>query len=1038
MWVIDQMTPGNPAYNVPNGYRLRGPLDVMALEDSFNEVIKRHEALRTTFGIKDGEPLQFIHPELKINLNVTELNHLSDEESENRLQALASEESVKPFNLSRLPLIRASLFKLAEAEHVLIINVHHIAADGLSIRLLLEELDTFYRAFTRGGGPRPPELAVQYADFALWQRQTIANEAAYANQIEFWQKQLGGTLPVLELPGNKPRPTLQSFNGSNIFFNIPAALVQDLSSLGAREGCTFFMTLLAAFQVLLQRYSRADDIVIGTPVAARTPHEVEPLIGNFLTMVALRCDVSGDPTFIELLGRSRDTALNAFSHSDLPFEPMMKHLKFKRDPSRNPIFQVVLQVLSTMAPRIGGLEVTSFHFDLGFAQFDLSLQLYEDVGGYLGRFEYCTDLFEAQTIQRLCGHYRILLEAIVREPHRRVSTLPLLTDAERQQAISGWNKAIHYPKGACLHERLERQVELTPDAVALVYEEQRISYAELNRRANRLAHRLRELGVTPDQLVGLRIDRSVEMVIGIVGILKSGGAYLPLDPAYPRDRVTFMLEDSHVAIVVTQKNMAVDLEGIAVTHVLLDEPLTGPDTNPAPASTADHLAYVIYTSGSTGKPKGALITHYNVTRLFEATDQWYHFDHHDVWTLFHSYAFDFSVWELWGALLYGGRVVIVPYWVSRVPEDFRELLVRERVTVLNQTPSAFRQLIQAELSAAKTDLALRYVIFGGEALELQSLRPWFQRYGDAQPQLVNMYGITETTVHVTYRPIRLNDLESGLGSVIGIPIPDLQVYILDPTRQPLPIGVPGEMYVGGAGVARGYLNRAELTATRFIPDPFLCTADATLYRTGDLARRLENGDIEYLGRIDHQVKIRGFRVELGEIEAALAEHADVRQAAVHLWTVKPDDVRIIACCVPGQPGMLTPISLRKHLRARLPEYMIPQNFLLMDEIPLTPNGKVDRRRLPTPVVEESRLGRHETPSDPVEATIAEIWTKLIGPARPISRVDKFFEMGGHSLLGVQALRQIEDKLGVRLEFRVLFQESLAEIAARCRPERIAG
>jgi len=1038
MWVIDQMAPGNSAYNLSIGYRLRGSLDATTLEDSFNEVIKRHEGLRTTFGVKDEEPLQFIHPDLRIKLNVTDLEHLAGEVRESRLQARASEISVTPFDLSRLPLIRVFLFKLGESEHVLVINLHHIVADGLSIGLMLAELDTFYRAFTGGGDLHVPALAVQYADFALWQRQTMANEAAYANQIEFWRKQLGGNLPVLELPRDRPRPALQSFKGSNVFFNIPQALAQDLRLLGAREGCTSFMTILAAFEVLLQRYSGADDIVIGTPVSARSPHEVEPLIGNFLNMAALRCDLSGDPTFIELLRRSRDATLDAFSNNDLPFEAMTKHLKFERDPSRNPIFQVVLQVLPTAAPRIGNLEISNFHFDLKFSQFDLSLQLYEEGGGYSGRFEYCSDLFEARAIRRLCGHFETLLEAIVRDPGRRISMLPLLTEAEWHQAISGWNQAASYPKGVCLHERFEQQVERAPDAVALVYEDQRLTYGELNGRANQLAHHLRELGVTPEQLVGLRTDRGIEMVIGIIGILKAGGAYLPLDPAYPNDRVAFMLEDSRVGVVVTQTTLAADLEGTAVTRVLLDEPLPGAETDPTPVATADNLAYVIYTSGSTGKPKGAQITHYNVTRLFEATDAWYHFDQQDVWTLFHSYAFDFSVWELWGALLYGGRVVIVPYWISRSPEAFLELLVRERVSVLNQTPSAFRQLIQADLSQPRVDLALRYVIFGGEALELQSLRPWLERHGDARPLLVNMYGITETTVHVTYRPIRWADLESGQGSVIGIPIPDLQVYLLDPGGRPAPIGVPGEMYVGGAGVARGYVNRVELTAARFMPDPFRSTAGATFYRTGDLARRLENGDIEYLGRIDHQVKIRGFRIELGEIETVLAEHPDVRQAAVRLWMAKPDDVRIIACCVPAKSGVLSSISLRKHLRARLPEYMVPQYFLPVEEIPLTTNGKVDRRRLPTPVVTESRLGRHEAPSDPVEVTIAEIWTKLIDLVKPIGRFDKFFEIGGHSLLGVQALRQIETKLGVKLDFRVLFYESLADIATRCRSERMLG
>jgi amino acid adenylation domain-containing protein len=1031
MWVIDQMTPGNPAYNLPNGYRLRGPLDVTALERSFNAIIQRHEALRTTFAVQDGEPVQRIHPALRITIGVTALDRLTAEEREARLQALASEESVRPFDLSRLPLIRVSLFRLGDADHVLIINLHHIVADGLSVGVLLGELNECYRAFTEGGDAQLPELAVQYGDFAHWQRQALADEAAYAKQIEFWQAQLGGTLPVLQLPEDKRRPAVQSFNGSNVFFEIPPALAQELKGLGAREGCTFFMTVLAAFQVLLQRYSDADDIVIGTPVAARTSHDAEPLIGNFLNMVALRCDLSGNPTFIEVLQRTRDKVLDAFSNGDLPFEAVTKHLAFHRDPSRNPIFQVVLQVLPTTPPSLGGLEVSTFDFDLKFAQFDLSLQLYGDKGGYRGRFEYCADLFDAQTIRRLCGHFGTLLKGIARQAERlsRVRDLALLTEAEQRQAISEWNQAASYPKGACLHERFEHQAALRPDAVALVCEAQRLSYAELNRRANLLAHRLRALGVTPEQLVGLRTDRSVEMVVGILGILKAGGAYLPLDPTYPKDRVAFMLEDSRVTVVVTQASLAADLEGIAETRVLVDEPHPGAATNPTSVATVDNLAYVIYTSGSTGKPKGALVTHYNVTRLFEATDAWYHFDHHDVWSLFHSCAFDFSVWELWGALLYGGRVVLVPYLVSRSPDAFRELLVRERVTVLNQTPSAFRQLIQADVAAPKADLALRYVIFGGEALELQSLYPWFERHGDARPLLVNMYGITETTVHVTYRSICLDDLRSGQGSVIGQPLPDLQVYILDPNGRPAPIGVPGEIYVGGAGVARGYLNRPELTAHRFIPDPFSRRPGATLYRSGDLARRLENGDIEYLGRIDQQVKIRGFRIEPGEIEAALARHPAIREVAVIAREDAPGDKRLVAyLVVENAPADLVD-QLRALVRATSPEYMVPAHFVTLEALPLTPNGKLDRKALPAPRVEA--LAPREgavAPRTPTEEMTMGVFRSVL-KRTDFGVFDNFFDLGGNSLMAVRIMLQLRLASGRDLPLRVLFEhQTVAALA----------
>jgi fengycin family lipopeptide synthetase B len=1031
MWVIDQMMPGNPAYNLPYGFRVRGPLDLAALERSFNEIINRHESLRTTFTLADGEPVQLIHPELSLQINVIALDH---QECESTLQALASAEALKRFDLHRLPLIRVTAFKLGATDHVLIINLHHIIADGLSIALLLNELDEFYRAYTRVGvhalacSPegtlkrehQPPELPVQYADFASWERRTLANEAAYARQIEFWQKRLSGTLPVLELPLDKPRPAFQSFKGSNIFFKIPAAQAEELAVLGRREGATFFMTLLAAFQVLLNRYSGADDLIIGTPVAARNPREVHPLIGNFLNMVALRCDLSDDPTFVELLRRTRTTVLDAFSNSDLPFEAMMKHLKFERDPSRNPIFQAVLQVLSATTPKLGDLEVSNFYFDLKFAQFDLSLQLYQDIAGYRGRFEYCSDLFEPQTIRRLCAHYLTLLQAIVHDPNQKISALRMLSEAERHQATRGWNKTIVYPKDTCLHERFEKQVELTPDAIAVVCDEHQLTYAELNRRASRLAHRLRALGVTPDQLVAIRTERSVEMVIGILGILKAGAAYLPIDSACPRDRIAFMLEDSSVKVVVTQQSVASDFDKIGPTCVFLDNLHSGDDTNPTAVTTPDNLAYVIYTSGSTGKPKGALVTHYNVTRLFDATNAWYQFNENDVWTLFHSCAFDFSVWELWGALLYGGRLVIVPYWVSRSPEAFRDLLVRERVTVLNQTPSAFRQLIQAHLAEPKSDFALRYVIFGGEALELQSLRPWFERHGDAQPLLVNMYGITETTVHVTYRPIRLEDLRSGHGSVIGMPIPDSQLYILDRNRQPTPVGVSGEIYVGGAGVARGYLNRPELSAERFVSDPFSIEPDARLYRSGDLARRLENGEIEYLGRIDQQVKIRGYRIELGEIEAAIAKHAAIRDVAVIAREDEPGDKTLVAYLVADNAPAELAEQLRALIRASMPEYMVPAHFALIEALPLTSNGKLDRKALPPPNL-DTRPPRNGVIAarTPAEEMVLGVFRGVLKRA-DFGVLDNFFDLGGHSLMAARLMSGLRTVSGVDVPLRELF------------------
>ncbi len=630
----------------------------------------------------------------------------------------------------------------------------------------------------------------------------------------------------------------------------------------------------------------------------------------------------------------------------------------------------------------------------------------------------------------MVGHFQTLLEGIAANPDQHLSALPILTEAERQQLLVEWNDIqADYPRAKCIHELFEAQAERTPEAVAVVFEGKQLSYRELNRRANLLAHHLQKFGVGPEGRVGIMVERSFEMVVGLLGILKAGGAYVPLDPAYPQERLSFMLEDAQVAVLLTQKRLAGNLPPNEAKVVRLDADweviARGGAENPVSGAGAENLAYVIYTSGSTGRPKGVLVTHHNVVRLFKATEAWFNFDEHDVWTLFHSYAFDFSVWELWGALAYGGRLVVVPYLVSRSPEAFYDLLRRERVTVLNQTPSAFHQLMQAEESAgAVHKLALRYVIFGGEALELESLRPWFERHGDERPQLVNMYGITETTVHVTYRPLTMADVESAAGSVIGRRIPDLQVYALDRHLQPVPVGVPGELYIGGEGVARGYLNRAELTDERFIADPFSGKTQGRLYKSGDLGRYWPDGDIEYLGRIDQQVKIRGFRIELGEIEAALLQHPAIEQVVVVVREDEPGDKRLVAYVV-AQEGPAPTVSelisrmkgkvplhlmadadvqkaplpdvseLRGFLREKLPEYMVPSAFVMLHELPLTPNGKVDRRALPVPDQARPELERaFLAPRDTLELQLTKMWRRSFKRRRLSSSLTFCASKGG--------------------------------------------
>jgi amino acid adenylation domain-containing protein len=673
------------------------------------------------------------------------------------------------------------------------------------------------------------------------------------------------------------------------------------------------------------------------------------------------------------------------------------------------------------------LTLSPLEVDQKTAQFDLNLNIWETKKGLSGFFEYNTDLFDADTIRRMEQHFQILLAAIVEQPTQQISNLSLLTPAEEHQLLV-WGKAesetSKYQVNCCLHQLFESQVERSPGAIAVTFEDQQLTYQELNQKANKVAHHLQKLGVKPEVSVGICMERSLEMVIGILGILKAGGAYVPLDPTYPKERLFFTLQDASVPVLLTQQGLL--KQGLLelpenVIQVCIDTDISeNTDTNPSSLVNPDNRAYIIYTSGSTGKPKGVEISHRNVVRLFQATQDWYNFNQQDVWTLFHSYAFDFSVWELWGALVYGGRLVVVPYWVSRSPEEFYQLLCKEKVTVLNQTPSAFRQLIRIEETGISKKTELRLVIFGGEALDLQSLKPWFERHGDRRPQLINMYGITETTVHVTYRPVT-DDLIKTSNSVIGRQIPDLQLYILDKHRQPVPIGVKGEIYVGGAGVARGYLNRPDLNKEKFIPNPFSNQPNARLYKSGDLGRYLPNGDIEYLGRIDHQVKIRGFRIELGEIETALHQHPAVRETTVIVREDTPGEKQLVAYVVPELEQVLDSSELRSFLVQQLPNYLAPQFFVILDAIPLTPNGKVDRRALPIPDGLRPELQVvYIPPTTDLQKTIAIIWQQAL-QVEKVGIEDNFFDLGGHSLLMVQVHNQLQTHLKQELSIIDLFQ-----------------
>ncbi|HYP26892.1 MAG TPA: amino acid adenylation domain-containing protein [Blastocatellia bacterium] len=1016
LWLLHQLGPGSPAYNIPFVIRLKGPVNAVALEQSVSEIFARHEALRATFVTVDGQPVQIITPAHRLAMPLIDLTHLPESERQAEAVRLAAEESRRPFNLTKGPMLRAKLVRLDGEDYMAVITTHHIASDGWSIEIFARELAALYQYFSEGRHAALPDLPIQYPDFAHWQQEWLRGDALEA-QLAYWKRQLSGAPPVLELPADRPRPAVQTFEGDVEAFELSADLSRRLRELSRANGVTLFMTLTAAFNTLICRYSGQHDVVLGTPVANRGRIEVEPLIGFFSNMLVLRTDMSGDPDFTGLLRRVRDVALGAYAHQDLPVEKLVEELQPERSLSHTPLFQVVLALHNDPLRRveIPGLALSQVPIHNGASKFDLLMNVWEEEGRLVGGLEYSTDLFDAQTIKRMVGSFATLLEGIADDPNLPVSALPLLTRSERKRLL-GWNNSARRPRqDFSISQLFEMQVERTPEATAVVFEQDALTYRELNRRANRLAHHLRKLGVGPEVCVALCVERSVEMLVGVLGILKAGGAYVPLDPAYPKERLAYALDDARAPVLVTRREMIGRLPELTATIVDLDSEWAAvneeSEANIASGTSVESPAYVIYTSGSTGKPKGVVVTHSNVTRLLEATRSWFEFNEKDVWTLFHSYAFDFSVWEIWGALLYGGRLVVVPYMTSRTPEAFYELLVREKVTVLNQTPSAFRQLMRVEEGlGGRRELSLNVVIFGGEALELQSLRQWFERHGDQKPRLVNMYGITETTVHVTYRPLRESDLSAGAGSVIGEAIPDLQLLMLDEHLEPVPIGVAGEMYVGGEGLARGYLNRPELTAERFIPNPYGDREGARLYKTGDLARYLPNGELEYLGRTDQQVKVRGYRIELGEIEAAMMEHDAIRESVVTAHEEAGGEKRLIAYLVARGEGQLTGSEMRAYLKEKLPDHMVPAAFVMMEAFPLTANGKVDRRALPLPGGERPALeSPYVEPHTETEKVIAAVWRQVLHVEK-VGRDDNFFDLGGDSFLMAQACGKLREAL----------------------------
>jgi amino acid adenylation domain-containing protein len=1051
LWFLTQMEGVSEAYHIPLGVRLHGKLDRAVLERALDRLVARHEALRTTFVMVDGESKQKIAPVAGSRFHLVEHDLRRSRNAKPELKRLLREEACAAFDLEAGPLVRGRLIRHGKQDYALLITMHHIVSDGWSMGILFSELNALYAAFARGAEDPLPELPVQYADYALWQRKWI-DGAVLAAQVEYWKQNLVGVPEVLELPADHPRPKQQDFSGAVLQLAVSKKLTAGLKKLSTQHGTTLYMTLLAGWAMLLSRLSGQQDIVIGTPVANRGHVEIEKLIGFFVNTLVLRVDLSGQPTIGEVLERVKQQAIGAQQHQEIPFEQVVEIVKPVRNLAHSPLFQVMFawQDVSIGNPQLTGLEIEPLESTPHVvSKFDLTLSLQETGNRIVGALEYSTALFKRGSIERYARYYLRLLEGMIGASEARsVHLLPILSEKERQQLVYDWNRTeAVFPVKKCVHQLFEEQVRKTPEAVAVEFLEAKLSYAELNIRANCLAHHLRETGVKPDDRVAICLERGLEMVVALLGVLKAGGAYVPLDPAYPMDRLQYLLEDSNPIVLLTDNHMKSRFAGLSETLPTLD--ITAVDWNTRAKnlkSTAvgvapHHLAYIIYTSGSTGMPKGVMVQHGNVVRLLAATQHWFEFDATDVWTLFHSYAFDFSVWEIWGALLYGGRLQVVSKEVAHSPEDFYRLVCEAGVTVLNQTPSAFRQLVAAQASSRHCH-RLRYVIFGGEALEVANLRPWFEQNPGVKTQLVNMYGITETTVHVTYRVLGRNDVEHG-GSPIGCRIPDLRMYILDENGEAVPVGVVGELYVGGAGVARGYRKRGELTAERFVPDPFIGDKDKKqagerMYKTGDMGKWSKDGQIEFIGRNDSQVKVRGFRIELGEIEARLGEYEEVKEAVVVLRQEAGGEKRLVAYYTErtgvegahenSRESKVGAENLRSHLAGKLPEYMVPAAYVRLERLPLTVNGKLDRKALPAPEGDAFAVRKYEAPEGEAERLIAGIWAEVLKVER-VGRHDNFFALGGHSLLAMPVIERMR-QAGLQIDVRELFATStMAELAA---------
>ncbi|HEY6807137.1 MAG TPA: amino acid adenylation domain-containing protein [Pyrinomonadaceae bacterium] len=1022
LWFIDRLEPNNSAYNIYAAAGLNGELNVAALERSINEVVRRHEVLRTTFAVIDEQPVQIVHDEFTRALPLIDLTALEETALEFEVQRLAREAAARPFDLNLGPLFRAFLIRRQPEQHAIVFTMHHAISDEWSLDVLIEEVARLYEAYSQGQPSPLPELSIQYADYAAWQRRRLSGDLL-EKQLEYWKQQLSDAPPVLELQTDHPRPPIQSFRGSHESLTFSSDLSQALKDLGEAQGVTLFMLLVAAFQTLLFRYTQQTRINVGTPIAGRTRMETEALIGFFVNNLVLSTDFTGDPNFTTLLERVREVCLGAYEHQDVPFEKLVEHLDVKRSLSDTPLYRVVfaMQRAGAIEFQSAGLSLSAFTVEDQTAKFDLTMNVFEGEDSLTADLNYSTELFEPETIKRMLRHFEQLLSDIVVHPEQRVGSLTLLANAELEDVVIRWNQTqANYPEQFTLHQLFEQQVERTPDAVAIISEQDNLTYRELNTRANQLARHLQSLGVSPEMLIAICAPRSIEMVVGLFAILKAGCAYVPLDPDYPSDRLAYMMEDSGASVLLTQSGMESKLPANEATLVYLDRDSSDWTSqsvkNLDSFTDPNSVAYVIYTSGSTGRPKGVLGLHRGAVNRLAWMWRHYPFKAGDVCCNKTSLNFGDSVWEIFGPLLQGVPIVLIPGEVVQNAPRLAQWLATYKISRIVVVPSLLREILQAYAGPA-AGLRKPYLwVTSGEAISLKLAQDFAATMGETL--LLNLYGSSEVAADVTYYPLTPETFT--LSNVpIGRPISNTRIYILDKQLRPVPIGVAGEVYAGGAGLARGYLNHADLTARMFLPNPFGAGGER-LYRTGDLGRYLPDGTIDYLGRVDHQVKVRGYRIELSEVEAALRDHPAVKECVVVADNSIPGDVRLVAYLVSNLASELSVTELRRHLARKLPGYMIPAVFVTLEEMPLTPSGKIARRKLPAPTQERPELeSSFVAPQTAVEERLAEIWVQVLQVDR-VGIDDNFFEMGGHSLLATQVISRIQVGFGVELALRDFF------------------